>query len=224
MRNYRQRVTMAIISVFLILGFANSRADNNPCESIEYKLMSMLIDDEYESEFSLILINHDTEPWCITGRLDVLRKEWPRLRNETIDSLIVTNRGSADRLDKHFCLPVEYRLVSEEEYSKVLGEGRRVISASASAGTGMEQYTSVGTSGRPDWNNFDRVFPDAQGYLTFSRIGFDSDHTQALVIFSNSYRCSGDRVRPAKRKIAFFMKREGTWRLVGISRGIDSMY
>jgi len=93
-----------------------------------------------------------------------------------------------------------------------------------SAASGAEAYAAKRAATEPDWDNFDRVFPDARGYLTFSRVGFDSECTQALVIFSNAYRCSGTLVRPATRKIAFFRKRNGTWELTGVSRNIDAMF
>ncbi len=224
MRDYRQPGFMAIICIVLLLAFADSRADDTSCTSTEYKLMSMLINDEYETEFSLILINSDTEPWCIRGRLDVLKEEWPKLKNETIDSLIVINRGTTSRLAERFSIPVDYELVSMQEFVKVLGDGMTFKADGASVGTGLEQYASKSDAVEPDWNNFDKVFPDAQGYLTFSRVGFDSEHTQALVIFSNSYRCGGVRVTPGTRKIACFMKREGAWELVGVSRDFKMMY
>ena len=46
----------------------------------------------------------------------------------------------------------------------------------------------------------------------------------ALIIFSNAYRCSGTRISPMKRKIAYFNKADGTWKLVGISKGFATLY
>ena len=83
MRNYRKFRFLAIFVVVLSLTFAYGRAEEASCESPEYELMSLLISDEFEEEFSLILINQDTEPWCLGGGLDFLRKDWPRLKSET---------------------------------------------------------------------------------------------------------------------------------------------
>lgn len=224
MRNNRKPGLLVIICIVLLLTFAESRADDTSCESTEYELMSLFINTEYDTVFSLILINRETEEWCLGGNLGVLLEAWPELKSETIDALIVNNRGTTYRLDKRFRIPVEYRLLSEQEYVKVLQVDRILKAGGASVATGMQEYTSTDDAAEPDWDNFDRVFPDAQGYLTFSRAGFDSESTQALLIFSNSYRCSGVRMRPATRKIAFFMKREGVWELVGISRSISRMY
>jgi hypothetical protein len=224
MRNYRQPGFLALIGIILLLTFADSRADGTSCGSTEYELMSLLISAEYDTVFSLILINPETEEWCIGGNLGVLHEAWPELKSETIDALIVNNRGRTCRLDTRFSIPVEYRLLSEQEYAKILNVGGTLKAGGASVAIGMQQGASADDAAEPDWDNFDKVFPDAQGYLTFSRAGFDPERTQALLIFSNSYRCSGVRVRPGTRKIAFFMKRKDAWELVGISRGIHSMY
>jgi hypothetical protein len=42
------------------------------------------------------------------------------------------------------------------------------------------------------------------------------------VIFSNAYRCSGTTISPADRKIAFFEKTGGSWKLAGIARGFQA--
>ncbi|HSG29515.1 MAG TPA: hypothetical protein VLA34_13630 [Candidatus Krumholzibacterium sp.] len=229
MRNNRKYLSLAIACVVLLLSFVDGKTEERSPGSDDYELMSLLIGDEFEAEFSLILIDRETEPWCLGGNLAVIRKTWPDLKSETIDALIIANREASCRLTENFRIPVDYRLVSEKEYVQVLQNGRsasggKVLSAgSTSGGTDMDAYASSGDEFQPDWDNFDRVFPDAQGYLTFSRVGFDPDRTQALVIFSNSYRCSGTSMKSNKRKIACFMKRNGSWELVGISRGIDIM-
>ena len=207
-----------------MLTFADGKAADVSPESTAYELMSLLINDEYESEFSLVLINRDIEQWCTGEPLGVLQEEWPKLKSETIDSLIINNRDATCRLTRQFRLPVDYRLVSEQEFVKVLQNGRIIKAGAASAGTGIEQYVSENDAFEPDWDNFDRVFPESQGYLTFSRAGFDSERSQALVIFSNAYRCSGVSVKPGKRKIAYFVKRNDAWELVGVSRGLKIMF
>lgn len=224
MRYYKNPMSLLAICIVLLLPCADSRAEDGSCEPGEYELMSLLIHAEYDTVFSLILINPETEEWCLGGNLGILKETWPELESGTIDSLIVNNRGTVCRLEERFSIPVEYRIVSEQEYSNVLHAGGVLEAGAASDAVGMQAYGSADDDVEPDWDNFDRVFPDAQGYLTFSRVGFDAERTQALLIFSNSYRCSGVRVRPGTRKIAFFMKEHGAWELVGISREIKSMY
>ncbi len=192
--------------------------------------MSLLIREQYGSEFNMILINSDTESWCLREQLSFLQRQWPKLKQETIDSLIVNNSGETCELDKKFRIPVDYRLVSDHEYMQALynnadpAGGKTLKAGNEPAVSGTDAYAAISEAAEPDWDNFDKVFPDAQGYLTFSKVGFDSECTQALVIYSNAYRCSGARVKPDTRRIACFRKRDGAWKLVGVSRGINTMY
>jgi len=230
MRKHRQAGILVMIGMILLLQAADCRAEDASCRSEEYEVMSLLIREQYDAEFSLILINRDTESWCLREQLTFLQRQWTGLKNETIDSLIVSNSGSSYRLAERFSLPVEYRLVSDQEYLQALldntdrSEGGTLQAGGDAAVSGTEAYAAITEATEPDWDNFDRVFPDAQGYLTFSRVGFDSGCTQALVIFSNAYRCSGARLRPATRRIACFMKKNGAWELVGVSRAIGAIY
>lgn len=169
--------------------------------SKEYDIMSVLISSEYGTDYELILINPVTETWSIHTQLDILTKKWPHLKRETVDSLIVRNSGVSVILEEKFDISAKYILVSKLKYLQAL------------------QDTT-----NPDWDNFDTTFPDAQGYLTFSRVGFDAACSQALIIFSNAYRCSGTRISPMKRKIAYFNKVNGSWKLVGISKGFATLY
>ncbi len=227
MRKNKPAAIFAIITVALLLQTGGGTAGDTSCRTNEYEIMSLLIQEQYGSEFSLILIDRDTESSCPREPLGFLKETWPKLKGETIDSLIVNYSSAPRRLAESFSLPVEYRLISGDEYMKILrvnSPGAGTLEAGADAGaTGTEAYAAIPGAAEPDWDNFDKIFPDVQGYLTFSRVAFDSECTQALVIFSNAYRCSGVRTRPQMREIACFGKKDGAWVLVGISRGIQTM-
>ena len=229
MRKNRAAGTFAIIIIMLLLQAGASVAGDVSCRASEYELMSLLIREHYGSDFTLILIDRDTESRCLFEPLGFLKDQWSELKGETIDSLIVDNSGAPQRLAESFSLPVTYRLMSDDEYLKVLrfssiSSGAGTLAAGADvAATGMETNAAKRPAIEPDWDNFDKVFPDALGYLTFSRVAFDRGCTQALVIFSNAYRCSGVRTRPQTREIAFFSRVDGAWRLVGVSRPIHAM-
>jgi hypothetical protein len=166
----------------------------------EYELMSILISSEYGTDYELILIEEMTESWVISTHPGVLMEKWSGLLiQETIDSLITKNINMSTRLKRKFDLSSLYRIVPENEFLKALGD-----------------------TADPDWDSFDSTYVDAQGYLTFSSAGFDAGRTQALIIFSNAYRCSGTRTRPLKRKIAFFTRTGGEWKLVGIATGFTA--
>ena len=143
MRNYRQSGFLAIVCILLLMTFADGKADDASPETTEYELMSLIIDDEYEGEFSPILINRDTEPWCLGGQLGVLQKTWRELKSETIDALIVNNRGATCQLEKQFRLSVDYRLLSEQEYLEVLQNGRMLKADVASVTAGNDQRQAL---------------------------------------------------------------------------------
>jgi len=229
MRKHTAAKIFAIVIAALILQPGSGTAGGASCRTDEYELMSLLIREQYGSEFSLILIGRETESSCLREHLGFLKKTWPKVKGETIDSLIVSYGSAPCRLAESFSLPVEYRLMSESEYTNILhtgseSPGGRTLAAGADiAGAGTGSYAAVGGAVEPDWDSFDAVFPDAQGYLTFSRVAFDSECTQALLVFSNAYRCKGVRTRPETREIAFFSKKDGAWVLVGVSRDVQAM-
>ena len=129
MRKHGKSSLIGIISIVLLAAFAEGNAGEASLEPAEYELMSLLVNDEYEKEFSLILISRETESWCLGGQLGVLRETWPDLRNETIDALIVNNRDGGCRVEERFSLLAELRLLSEREYAGVLRSGMTIEGA-----------------------------------------------------------------------------------------------
>jgi hypothetical protein len=202
MKRYIGYCIAGLIAVtFASVAFSGSYPSANAeLEREEYEIMSALINEYAGSDFELLLINDHTESWCIMARLQEMRSEWVALESETIDSLIVRNSCSVE-IEKKLELDSKYRLIGQDEYVKIL----------------------QGSSG-PNWGNFDTLFPDSPGFMTVSRVGFNSERTQALIYFYNAYRCSGDDIFPPTRNIAMFVKRDGSWSLVGIKRGFKSVY
>lgn len=190
-------MVMTFASVTISGGYPSSKAK---LEAEEYEVMSALINEYAGSDFELLLINDHTESWCIMARLQEMRSDWVALESETIDSLIVRNSFSVE-LEKKLSLDSKYRLIPRDEYVKILQGGAN-----------------------PNWNNFDTLFPDSPGFMTVSRVGFNSERTQALIYFYNAYRCSGDEIVPPTRNIAMFVKQDGAWTLIGIKRGFRSIY
>ncbi len=227
MRKIEPARVFAIVTVVLLLQSVDIVAGDTACRTNEYELMSLLIREQYSTEFSLILIDRDTESSCLSEPLGFLKEMWPGLKGETIDSLVVSYGGAPQALAKNFTLPVQYRLMSDDEYTRILhagsAEGGTLEASADAAAAAMETSAAIRRAAEPDWDNFDKTFPDAQGYMTFSRVAFDSACSQALVVFSNAYRCSGVRTKPQTREIACFSKKNGVWILVGVSRGVQAM-
>jgi hypothetical protein len=192
------------ILIFIALTTAsyggNDHPDQSSIEKWEYEIMSNLIDAYYGNDFDLLLIDDQTEPWCIRGKVGGLRSEWLDLKAETIDSLIVRN-GCSVPLESKLSIESKYRLMSRSSYHEILK-----------------------ASNGPDWDNFDELYPESPGFLVISRIGFDSKYEQALVYFGNAYRCRENRMIPKDRSIAFFVRRNGGWVLRGIEKGFRSFY
>lgn len=228
---FKPAATAILIGTFLLLLSSAGRvSEAGSSKQSSYDVMSVLIQEEYGNDFKIILINSETESWCLGTHLDFLQQQWPELRRETIDSLITRNSGISLKLKAKFKISADYMLISEIEYLEALQDSSdhskdKIFSVNQDTSLSVEEHNEVYyDSLMPNWDNFDKVHPDAQGYLTFSRVGYDSKYTQALLIYSNAYRCSGDRVRPRTRKIAYFKKRSGSWELVGVSRRVPAMY
>lgn len=190
--------------IFIALTTASYGGGDQPdratVEKWEYEVMSNLIDSYYGGDFELLLIDEQTEPWCIRGQIGGLRGEWLDLKAETIDSLIVRN-GCSVPLRNKLSISSKYRLMSRDSYHEIL-----------KAGNG------------PDWDNFDTLYPESPGFLVISRVGFDSKYEQALVYFGNAYRCRENRMIPKDRSIAYFVRKNGGWELRGIEKGFRSFY
>ena len=223
-------IAITIGNILLLFSSAGRVSEAGSSKRSSYDVMSVLIQEEYGIDFKIILINSETESWCLGTHLDFVQEQWPELRRETIDSLITRNSGISVKLEAKFKISVDYMLISEIEYLEALQDSSdhskdKIFMSNGDTSLSVEEYDEAYyDSLMPDWDNFDKMHPDAQGYLTFSRVGYDSEYTQALLIYSNAYRCSGDRVRPKTRKIAYFKKRNGSWELVGISRRVSAMY
>lgn len=191
-------IVIIVLSAELYAGKSKSSQAN--IEAWEYEIMSALIREYYGSDFDLLLIDEHTESWCIRGRLNELRIEWVELKPETIDSLIARNNRSVP-IENKLSLDAKYRLMSRESYHEVLK-----------------------ADNAPNWDKFDAAFPDTPGFMTISRVAFDSKYSQALVYFGNAYRCREMRSIPKDRSIAFFVRKDGTWVLRGIKKGFQSFY
>ncbi len=175
-------------------------AEGRPVTSSEYAALSAFINAYYGKDFGLILINDRTETWNIRIHPKKLTDKWKELKCETLDSLIARN-WICTRLEGNFTLGTDYILLPRSKYIEALTD-----------------------SLDPDWDNLDKIYPDSQGFLTLSRVGFDSKGAQALIYYNNAYRCSGKRISPAKRNIAFLKRKDGVWIVVGIEREFDSVF
>jgi len=137
--------------------------------------MIQLNDEEYHI-YSLIIISRRSFTWLIgdvvkrimikentdsgqrndNDKLDSSFIEiMPELQQETIDDFNKANQESY-LLEKRFNLPVDYTLISKEEFHSIFPN----------------------PSG---WFTFYKKYPGTGGIITLSRVGFNTDKNQALV-------------------------------------------
>lgn len=192
-------IIMIIVSVPGLLCGETALQDSRD-EIQEYEALSVLITAYYGIDYEVILVNEDTEPWCISAQLVRLKRKWKNLKYETIDSLIVRNSHSM-KLKNKLLLDTDYVLLSCDKFVEVLQD-----------------------SINPNWDKFDKKYPDTPGYITVSRVGFDSKYTQALIYYCNAYRCGGTGIFPKWRNIAYLIKEDDTWVLKGTDKGYSTIY
>lgn len=110
---------------------------------------------------SLLDENDKPIPW--TTLLKYLKKKAPSLKPTTVTAFREANLRQAP-LSRSFRLPVEYELVSSAEIDAIFDRDGW-------------------------WPDYYKKYPDSQGHLTLSRVGFSPDRTQALFYASN--HCGG---------------------------------
>ena len=187
-----RRVILALsIMVASILSIAGSPyAEKDPLSAgdEEYEAISALIDHYYGDDLSLILIAEKTEPWCVVIHLAELKEKWKNLKNETFDSLIERNRGHSV-LEKKFTIGTPYRLLTREDYIGVLGD-----------------------SLSPDWDNFDKVFPESPGVLIISNEKVQANDSYCVYCGACKITCPEEGALELNRtRIRHTEVRSGAW-------------
>jgi hypothetical protein len=125
-----------------------------------YKVYSALIRQRYVNDSTkLILVSAETanpDRSSPPDREDLRRMLMP-LTQSTIDSYKAKGQDIRELLNE-FDLPVKYILIKKAEWD--------------------EMFKVDNFSG---WESLFRKYPDASGIIRFSEIGFNAEHTQALV-------------------------------------------
>lgn len=129
----------------------------------EYSVYSKLIANEFKGgEIKQVLIMDQTGG-VSQGLLELNLREWGITPDkETVDSFLARNQES-NPLKPNLDLALDYQLLSQEE---------------------VDEFQPQSESG--GWDVFNEKYPDASGFLTLSKVGFNSDLSQALVFFKLS--------------------------------------
>jgi hypothetical protein len=149
------------LSAFIDSKFA-SRRDVQPIEPIGNGIARIVIFGTTESDDSGENVRLDGNgkpiPWAQTA--SSLQSKAPTLKQTTIDAFRNVNRQQAS-LRRSFHPAIDYELVDSA------------------------QLESFFKRGGGDWLAFYKRFPGSPGIITFSRVAFSEDGTQALFYLSN---------------------------------------
>ncbi|MGB6975036.1 MAG: hypothetical protein WBD67_10175 [Terracidiphilus sp.] len=115
-----------------------------------------------------------------------LQQDLPALEQATIDAFRKANRKQTT-FERSFEITVPYELVKSSEVHSIFKNG--------------------------GWPAYYKRFPDSQGLLTFSRVGFNADGKQALFYASNN--CGG---LCGVGKYVVMQKLDGRWRVEKLIR------
>jgi hypothetical protein len=153
------------ISAFIDSEFA-SRKGVQPIEPIGNGILRIVILNATESDADGRNVRLDGNgqpiPWSQTA--SSLQSKVPTLKRTTIDAFREVNRQQAS-LRRSLHPAIDYELVDSA------------------------QLDSFFKRGGGDWAAFYKRFPGSSGIMTFSRVGFSEDGTQALFYVSN--QCGG---------------------------------
>ena len=191
------RVGSLVVGLFLIssgpglrfspVSRAQTGADAKVSEE-EYEIYSAMIKQMYVmANTKLLMIEDRTFRYDFSGGDDEPWKDKPKgltIDPSAVADYEVKNHGQSVLSKGSFKLPVKYDLITDADLRAIFH----------------------GHWGELEWVEYYRRFPDSSGFIMFSRVGFNTDHTQALLYV-------GSRGGPGYGEIHFLFleKVNGTW-------------
>ena len=164
-------------------------------EEEDYAVYSALTDELYASRGgTLLVIDKDVSGCAGTGN----NVEGEKARQQELNKLTTKMPGLSARtiadfkkkemqcryFESRFSLRTKYVLIDKQERNSIF----------------FKQNV------KKAWENFFRKYPGASGYINFSNVGFNEDHTQALV---NTYRKCGGSC--GAEQMVLLTKANGKW-------------
>ncbi len=196
-----EKFSLFLILLFGLIQLTGSAMPASTISDDEYEFYSALIESQFiEPSTKRIVIENQTGEGISLGKIlfsdkledwnkNIQWESWKRyleVERETFDDFVAKANGN-EPLNERFRLPVSYTLVSRESFN------------------GFFQPTS---DARDGWNAFYTKYPDASGYISFSRVGFNKKKDQALV-----YAGIARGVRNMEGSYMLFVKEHGRWEL-----------
>ena len=180
-------ISLLLVSTVFIAGCAGNKTAPTSAIAEEYAVYEAVIESLHLTEgIELIAIKNrtatDVSPGeSLDSEVEYIREELgTAIELETLDDYRAKNRRS-HQLDADLSLDVPYVLLSEAELAEIFEQGG-------------------------GWNQFYKVYPNSQGIMTLSRVGFNTQIDQALVYVGNR---SDDKV--GEGYYVLLTKKGGVW-------------
>ncbi|MFD2599913.1 hypothetical protein ACFSQ3_13225 [Sphingobacterium corticis] len=132
----------------------------------------------------LIVLKGSTSAWSINDyNFDYLKTQLVELERETFDAFITANKNSVS-INRWITFDERVASIDSVAVSKMFSEGG-------------------------GWGQFYEEYKGANGMLTFSKIGFNKDETQALIYFEKV-----SDYKAGVGKVMLFRKSKNSWKSV----------
>jgi hypothetical protein len=158
-------------------------------ETEEYAVYSSLIESWFVSDNTRLIVIEDQSGLGLSSSLqeilESLTESFPTPTKEILADFKTKNR-QASPLKSLFSLTVPYVLINNQE---------------------MDDIFQIERDG---WDEFYRRYPNSQGMMALSRVGFNPDMNQALVYVGNQ-----SHWRAGTGHLVLLIKEDGTWKIQG---------
>jgi hypothetical protein len=148
-----------VLSVYITRTFTA----NSGRERVVSQVSKIVIANKTQSDTDDVHDLYDNKPTAWKEITAYLLKKCPALEAVTLDSFREVNTHPAN-FHPLFRLPVKCELIDESEFDRIFEKGGW-------------------------WKDYYKKYPDSQGFLTLSRVGFNPDGDQALFYATNG--CGG---------------------------------
>lgn len=175
--------------------------------------------EDSETPFSYFWTKYDDKQIVIENRtIDLLRIDlrhfvidyWDffeiSIPSDVWDDYSSNNSSERTFIQSKFNLPWRTTLIPSSRFRSDFSEKFRSVMHDLAVFLRIKKPPRAGSTG---WDEFYEKYPDAQGIMTLSRVGFSADHSKAILGISN-YRY----IRASADVAVYLEKENGDWQVV----------
>jgi hypothetical protein len=156
----------------------------------EYQIYSLILNEKFTTSNDLVVKQETTNSISTAFAnkyYQPLKTEFPSM-DSTIFTTIVENNVSAYNLDDQFTVSAKIiTLISSEE----------------------SQYFFISKDINQGWSDFYEKYPNSNGMIEMSRVGFNSDKSQAIVAVGHYYASLG-----ADGFLIYLTREQNSWKII----------